>query len=77
MYPVAIGVIDSETNEDWVWFMERLKEAIGNPVGLTFITDYGQAVMNGVSEVFPEAEHRVYVPLSTEFQEEVQWKDFL
>jgi len=50
-------VIDSETNENWVWFMQRLKEAIGSPVGLTFSTDCGQAVMNGVSEVFPEAEN--------------------
>ena len=58
MYPVAVGVIDSEINENWVWFMERLKEAIGTPVGLTFSTDCGQTVMNGVSEVFPEAEHR-------------------
>ena len=38
--------------------MERLKEAIGTPVGLTFSTDCGQAVMNGVSEVFTQAEHR-------------------
>ena len=58
MYPVAVGVIDSETNENWVWFMERLKEAIGTPEGLTFCIDCGQAVMNGVSEVFPNAEHR-------------------
>lgn len=58
MYPVAVGVIDSETNENWVWFMERLKEVIGSPDGLTFCTDCGQAVMNGVTEVFPEAEHR-------------------
>jgi hypothetical protein len=58
MYPVAVGVIDSETNKNWVWFMERLKEAIGSPPGLTFCIDYGQAVMHGVSEVFPHAEHR-------------------
>ena len=38
--------------------MQRLKEAIGSPVGLTFSIDCGQAVMNGVSEVFPQAEHR-------------------
>ena len=31
MYPVAVGVIDSETNDNWIWFMERLKEAIGTP----------------------------------------------
>jgi len=41
MYPVAIGVIDSETNENRIWFMERLKEAIGTPPGLTFCTDCG------------------------------------
>ena len=51
-------MIDSETNENWVWFMQRLKEAIGSPVGLTFSTDCEQAVMNEVSVVFPEAEHR-------------------
>ncbi|CAO2177369.1 unnamed protein product, partial [Urochloa humidicola] len=58
MYPVAVGVIDSETNDNWKWFMERLKEAIGCPPGLTFCTDCGQAVMHGVTEVFPNAEHR-------------------
>jgi hypothetical protein len=54
MYPVAVGVIDSETNENWVWFMQKLREVIGSPAGLAFCTDCGQAVMNGVSEVFPE-----------------------
>ncbi|XP_066344202.1 uncharacterized protein [Miscanthus floridulus] len=58
MYPVAVGVIDSETNENWIWFMERLRDAIGSPPGLTFYTYCGQAVMVGVSEVFPNAEHR-------------------
>jgi transposase-like protein len=58
MYPVAIGVIDSETNKNWILFMERLKEAIGTPPCLTFCTDCGQAVMTGVSEVFPNVEHR-------------------
>jgi hypothetical protein len=41
MYLVAIGVIDSDTNENWVWFMKRLKEVIGSPDGLTFHTDCG------------------------------------
>ena len=58
MYPVAVGVIDSETNENWVWFMERLKEAIGTPDGLTFNIDCGQVVMKGVSDVLPTAENR-------------------
>jgi len=51
-------VIDYKTNKNWIWFMERLKEAIGTPEGMTFHTDCGQAVMNGVSQVFPTTEHR-------------------
>jgi hypothetical protein len=31
-----VGVIDSETNENWQWFAERLKEASGTPPSLTF-----------------------------------------
>jgi transposase-like protein len=35
-----------------------LKKAIGSPRGLAICTDARQAVMSGVAEVFPEAEHR-------------------
>jgi hypothetical protein len=42
-----------ETNLNWEWFMERLKEAIGNPIGLTFSTNFAQPVMHGVNKVFP------------------------
>ncbi|KAM3226471.1 hypothetical protein ACQJBY_058869 [Aegilops geniculata] len=58
MYPVCMGVFDSETNENWIWFMQLVRQAIGSPRGLTICTDAGQPVMTGVKEVFPEAEHR-------------------
>jgi len=58
LYPVALGVFDSETNDNWIWFMTQLREAIGAPRGLAICTDAGQAVMAGVAEVFPQAEHR-------------------
>jgi hypothetical protein len=58
LYPVCFGVFGSETNENWSWFMNRVKEVIGSPRGLAISTDAGQAIMHGVSEVFPEAEHR-------------------
>jgi len=51
-------VIDSETNENWIWFLQRLRDAIGAPTGLAICTDAGQGVMAGVKEVFPDAEHR-------------------
>ncbi|XP_066361349.1 uncharacterized protein [Miscanthus floridulus] len=58
LYPVALGVFDSETNDNWIWFMTQLREAIGSPRGLAICTDARQAVMVGVAEVFPQAEHR-------------------
>jgi len=58
LFPVCFGVFDSETNDNWKWFMERFREAIGSPRGLTICTDAGQAMMSRVGDVFPEAEHR-------------------
>jgi transposase-like protein len=58
MYPVAFGVFDSETSENWEWFLERLREAIGTPNGLAICTDAGQAIMGAVEKVFPTTEHR-------------------
>jgi len=45
LYPVALGVFDSETNDNWIWFMQLLKDAIGSPNGLAICTDAGQAIM--------------------------------
>jgi hypothetical protein len=28
LYSVALGVFDSETNDNWIWFMSQLREAI-------------------------------------------------
>jgi transposase-like protein len=58
MYLVAVGVIDSETSANWIWFLQKLRDAIGAPPGLAICKDAGQGVMAGVKEVFPNAEHR-------------------
>jgi len=31
MYLVAYGFMASETEDNWIWFMEQLKKAIGDP----------------------------------------------
>jgi hypothetical protein len=38
MYPVAIGIFDSETNKNWIWFLEKLRDVIGVPSGLAICT---------------------------------------
>jgi hypothetical protein len=41
MYPVAVGVFDSETSENLKWFLEMLRDAIGLTHGLAICTDAG------------------------------------
>ncbi|WVZ76724.1 hypothetical protein U9M48_024676, partial [Paspalum notatum var. saurae] len=47
-----------QTNDNWIWFMNQVRRAIGCPRGLAIHSDAGQAVMSGIGEVFPEAEKR-------------------
>jgi transposase-like protein len=77
MYPVAVGVIDSETNKNWIWFMQRLRDVIGAPTGLAIYTDAGQEVMTRVKKVFPDAEHReCMVHLVSNFKKRYSGKIF-
>ncbi|CAN6334415.1 unnamed protein product [Urochloa humidicola] len=39
MYPVAWAIFDSDSNDNWTWFAEQFKMAIGNLLGLAISTD--------------------------------------
>ena len=58
LYPVVYGVIDSETTESWVWFLEKLRDAIGSPPGLAICSDAGKGIDTAIEQVFGYAEHR-------------------
>lgn len=47
MYPVAWAIFDSASNENWTWFMEQLKKAIGNLPGLAISADVGDNNLTG------------------------------
>ena len=77
MYPLGLGVFDSETTENWSWFFQQLKNAIGTPPGLTICTDAGEAIMAGVAAVFPNVEHReCMVHLVSNFKKRYHGKVF-
>ena len=57
LYPVAISVVDSENNDSWMYFMVRLKEAIGVVENLVFVSDRHTSIANALVVVFPEVHH--------------------
>ncbi|XP_008235762.1 PREDICTED: uncharacterized protein LOC103334566 [Prunus mume] len=57
-YPLAFGVVDSETEENWTWFLQHLASLL-LPMGtvVTFFSDRNQGLLNAMGFVFPEWPH--------------------
>ena len=53
MYPVAFGFFQSETLDNWEWFMNHLRKAIGDPPILAICSDACKGLMTVVKNVFP------------------------
>ncbi|XP_066347842.1 uncharacterized protein [Miscanthus floridulus] len=58
MFPVAFGFFNSETKDNWVWFMEQLRKSIGPMEKLAICTDACKGLESAVKIVFPQAEMR-------------------
>lgn len=58
MFPLAFGLFDSETKENWTWFMEKLGQALGPIPALAICTDACKGLETAVKTVFPWAEQR-------------------
>ncbi|KAM0886917.1 hypothetical protein ACQ4PT_029382 [Festuca glaucescens] len=58
MFPIAIAFIDSETEENWTWFMSQLSKALGPVSPLAICTYACKGLENAVKKVFPAADQR-------------------
>ncbi|XP_013617243.1 PREDICTED: uncharacterized protein LOC106323709 [Brassica oleracea var. oleracea] len=61
VFPIAWGVVSGERNDNWQWFIHRLKEdlALGLGEQTTIISDMYRGLIHGVAVELPRAEHRV------------------
>lgn len=56
-FPVALAVVDDESQENWHWFLEQLKASLPMPRELTFISTGKSGLWNDVSLIFPDSYH--------------------
>ncbi|XP_024033542.1 uncharacterized protein LOC112095668 [Citrus clementina] len=59
LYPLAIGIMHSENNDAWEWFMMKLHGVIGDRPELVIISDRCTTIRRAVLKVFHNATHGV------------------
>ncbi|KAL5578638.1 hypothetical protein UlMin_011080 [Ulmus minor] len=56
-YPLAWGIVDSENEDAWTWFLTQLKEIIGDTDELALISDRAPSIKKAISTIFEKAHH--------------------
>ncbi|GKB36414.1 FAR1-related sequence 10, partial [Tanacetum coccineum] len=81
-YPVAYGIVESENQYSWTWFLKCLGDDFDlySNSNFTFITDRQKGLLPALAKLFPSAEHRYCCATSTTevlFEKNMQYlKDF-
>ncbi|XP_030477353.1 uncharacterized protein LOC115694365 [Syzygium oleosum] len=61
LFPLAIAVVDTETEENWMWFMSELRKLLGvntdNMPRLTILSERQRGIVEAVETHFPSAFH--------------------
>lgn len=61
LFPLAFGVVDEETDENWMWFLSELHSLLElnteNMPRLTILSDRQKGIVEGVEANFPTAFH--------------------
>ncbi|XP_013624108.1 PREDICTED: uncharacterized protein LOC106330104 [Brassica oleracea var. oleracea] len=61
LYPLAFGVVDSENENSWEWFMRQLNSVIADDHHLAFISDRHAAIAKALETVYPTAKHGICI----------------
>ncbi|XP_011629086.1 uncharacterized protein LOC105421833 [Amborella trichopoda] len=59
MFPLTYSIVDTEDYDNWFWFLDNLKSAIGMDQPITFISDRHVGLVNNVSDVFRNSHHAI------------------
>ncbi|XP_062080330.1 uncharacterized protein LOC133785087 [Humulus lupulus] len=56
-YPLAFGIVDSENDASWNWFLTCLRDQVPDTTDLVFISDRHKSIIKGVRNVYKNAYH--------------------
>ncbi|GJS46048.1 hypothetical protein Tco_0596169 [Tanacetum coccineum] len=75
IYPVAYGIVESESLDSWKWFLTQLGDDLElyNNSNFTFINDRQKGLLPAIKSLFPAAEHR-YCVRHINQNMNLQWK---
>ncbi|XP_048634967.1 uncharacterized protein LOC125608592 [Brassica napus] len=57
IFPLAFAVVDSEDEDAWTWFLQKLERILGDSPSLAIISDRAVCISNAVSKIYPQAKH--------------------
>ncbi|GMN68598.1 hypothetical protein TIFTF001_037654 [Ficus carica] len=55
IFPLAFGIVLSESNESWKWFFEKLRDSIGTRESLAIVADRHKGIEFAANLVYPDA----------------------
>jgi len=59
IFPLALGVVDTENDESWRWFFTQLKVVNPDAMDLMIISDRHKSTAKAIDEVYPLASHGI------------------
>lgn len=51
-FPVAFAVVDTETDDNWHWFLVQLKSALSTCCGITLVADKEKGLKESIMDIF-------------------------
>ncbi|GMN58467.1 hypothetical protein TIFTF001_027563 [Ficus carica] len=55
IFPLAFGIVPSESNESWKWFFEKLRDSIGTRESLAIVAERHKGIKYAANIVYPDA----------------------
>lgn len=62
LFPLCFGVVDSESNDNWLWFMMKLRCMLeGDSRSVVFVSDRNAGIKAAVPKAFPSSYHGFFL----------------